>query len=59
MKKTKEYALYKGDKYLASGTMQEIADQLGVKKETIKFYKSKVYKKRGNGKNRRELILIK
>lgn len=53
------YALYKGDKLLGFGTTKELADQLGVKEKTIKFYNTKSYKKRSkNGKNRRILIII-
>lgn len=57
-KNKKIYALYKGEELLSTGTMQEIASDLGVRVSTIKFYKSPVYKKRGKGKNRRELIEI-
>lgn len=34
----KEYALYKGDKLLAVGTRKEIAEQMGIKPETVTFY---------------------
>ena len=32
----KEYALYNDDKFITIGTTKEIADELGVKEETIK-----------------------
>lgn len=35
----KEYALYKGEDILAFGTIDEIAQKLGVKKETVAYYK--------------------
>ena len=55
----KHYALYKGEKLLAIGTILQIAIKMGVKLETIKFYKTPTYKKRRkNGKNYRELIEI-
>lgn len=57
-----EYALYKGDKLIAIGTIQEIANELGVQYRTIKYYTTNAYKrklaKRKNPKNYKELILI-
>lgn len=44
----KEYALYKGDNLLKIGTAEEIAEELGIKKETVLFYKSPAYSKRTN-----------
>lgn len=41
-----EYALYKGDELLCIGTIEEIAEDQGVQKETIKFYATDSYKKR-------------
>lgn len=53
----KIYALYKGDKLLADGTLLQIAYKMGVKLKTIKFYKTPTYlKRRKNSKNFRELI---
>ena len=42
----KEYALYKGDEFIAIGTIKELAKMQGVKEETIRYYTSKVYRKR-------------
>ena len=42
----KEYALYKGEKCLAIGTIEEIAEIMNVKVKTIYFYTMPVYKKR-------------
>lgn len=47
----KEYALYKGDELLAMGTIEEIAKQIGVKRETIVFYKTPAYKNRLKRRN--------
>lgn len=59
MKKIKEYALYKGEKCIAIGTIQEIAKQTGVKDRTIYFYTMPVYKKRcKNSKKRLEMVRI-
>ena len=53
----KIYALYKGDKLLADGTLLQIAHKMGVKLKTIKFYKTPTYlKRRKNSKNFRELV---
>lgn len=53
----KIYALYKGDKLLADGTLLQIAHKMGVKLRTIQFYKTPTYlKRRKNGKNFRELV---
>lgn len=54
--KAKEYALYKGDTLLGIGTAAELANQLGVKKGTIKFYGTKTYRKRVSSKNGRVLV---
>ena len=53
----KIYALYKGEKLLATGTIMQIAYQMGVKLRTIQFYKTPTYlKRRKKGKNYRELV---
>ena len=53
----KIYALYKGEKLLATGTIIQIAYQMGVKYRTIQFYNTPSYKKRrAKGKSFRELI---
>jgi len=44
--KNKIYALYHGDSFLIAGTLKELADYLDVNERTIKFYSTKVYKKR-------------
>ena len=41
-----EYALYKDDTFLALGTIKQIAKQMNLKEETIRFYTSKAAKKR-------------
>ena len=54
-----EYALYKGDKYLFGGTIEELAKYLGVKPHTIRFYSTPCYLKRiDNRKNRYEVIKV-
>jgi len=52
------FAAYKGDKFIAEGTSRELAKALGVKLETIYFYRSPAYARRGNGKNRMVVIRL-
>lgn len=57
----KEYALYKGEDILAIGTILEIANKMGVKRDTIAFYKTQAYRnrlKRRNALNGNVRILI-
>lgn len=42
----KEYALYKGDKFIDLGTKEYLAKLLNVKKKTITFYSSPAQLKR-------------
>lgn len=41
-----EYAIYKGENLLAIGTERQLARELCVKVETIKFYRSPAYQRR-------------
>lgn len=52
------FAAYKGDKFIAEGTSRELAKTLGVKVETIYFYRSPAYARRGSGKNRMVVIRL-
>ena len=46
-----DYALYKGDKFINLGTLEELAKYLGVKKKTIQFYASNVWKNRSKDRD--------
>lgn len=46
MKHKKEYALYKGDKFIDIGTKKYLAELLNVKIETIEFYTSPAHLRR-------------
>ena len=55
----KIYAMYKGEECLGIGTLKELAKELNVKEDTIRFYTTPTYKRRvKKSKNRRELVLI-
>lgn len=56
---TKVYAMYKGDKCLATGTLIQLSKALNIKMNTLYFYLTPTYKERvKKGVCRRELILI-
>ena len=44
----KQYALYRGDDLLGIGTAVELAELIGVKEDTIKWYATPSARKRGN-----------
>lgn len=56
----REFALYKGEKLLSVGTIDEIAEELNIKPQTVKFYGINAYKqrveKRKKSKNTRILV---
>lgn len=52
----KEYALYKGENMLAIGTLQEIANEMKIKINSVRYIKTPSYQKRGTDKNRRVLV---
>ena len=52
-----EYAVYQGDELLAIGTLQECAEKLKVKPNTVLFYGYPYYAKRTTEKARRTIKL--
>lgn len=52
-----EYALYHGDEFIAIGTAEELARMQGVAPETIKFYATPAYAKRGD-KGQKRFIAV-
>lgn len=54
----KEYALYKGDELIGSGTLEELAEMRGVKPSTIYFYSMPTYQNRYKPKKSRSNRLI-
>jgi hypothetical protein len=53
----REYALYRGDKFVTIGTIKQIAEETGTKEETIRFYRSPAYARR-RGDNADGMFLI-
>lgn len=51
MRKPIQYALYKGDEFIALGTKYYLADYIGVTVRTIEFYTSPTYRKRNKKGN--------
>ena len=59
MAKPKIYAVYKGEEFITTGTLRELAAYFGIKQQTIKFMTTPAYKRRcKDGKNRREVFLL-
>lgn len=56
-KDTRIYALYKGEEIIAEGTIVEIANQTGVKPQTVNFYRFPSYQKR-NKRNVNSRMLV-
>ncbi|TBL15266.1 hypothetical protein EYB35_07250 [Bacillus paranthracis] len=57
--RAKIFMVYKGDDFLCEGTAKECAEFLGVKTETIKFYKTPAYKRRvAERKNAKNYIIV-
>ena len=57
MTKRAEYAVYKGDDYLGSGTAKELADKFDVDIKTIYWWSTPTSIKRGKG-NRKVVVRI-
>ena len=51
------YSVYKGDKEIAFGTIEEIANQLKVKEDTVRFYGTPTYMNR-TSENGRRLVKV-
>lgn len=52
MCKKKIYAVYKGEEFLCEGTSRECAEFLGVKMETIRWWKSPANCKKALGRTK-------
>lgn len=57
--KVKKYAVYKGESFVCVGTILQCAQHMGVRLETVKFYKTPAYKRRVvERKNARNYITV-
>lgn len=55
----KVYAMYKGERCLATGTLIQLSKSLNISIKTLRFYLTPTYQERfKKSKNRRELIRI-
>lgn len=52
----KVYDLFKGNEVIASGTIGDIAEQLGIKPKSVYNYRCEWYKARNSEENRRVLV---
>lgn len=53
------YALYLNDEIISMGTVAEIANELGIHQDTVRFYGYPCYaKRRAKAKDRRYLVQI-
>lgn len=57
MRKKQEYALYKGDEFIDLGTIEELAERMGVAPNTIRYYQTTIYKKRGKDDSNRKVLI--
>lgn len=55
---TAVYALYKGETNLADGTLEQLANYLNVKKETVRYLAGKAYRKRIKDRLENRLLVI-
>jgi DNA-binding NarL/FixJ family response regulator len=55
--KRKIYALYKGETLLADGTVNEIAEKMGVKISTVRYYKTNAYQRRSKHIDKRRVLV--
>lgn len=59
LKRENIFAAYKGEDYITSGTVKEIAEELGIKENTVMFYSSPAHEKRSrNAKKPWKIIKI-
>ena len=54
---TKEYAIYKGDEFIAIGTIKELVKKTGYAESTLRYCTHPASKKRNNG-NRRVVFSV-
>ena len=53
-----EYAVYKGENCIGIGTKRELAEQFGVREETVAFWSTPTQARRNTGGNRKIAIKL-
>ncbi|MFS8631298.1 MAG: hypothetical protein LOD92_09120 [Bacillales bacterium] len=53
-----EYAMYKGDELLCIGTLDEIAQERGIKKQTAYYYTTNAYKRKLEKRKAKNAIVM-
>lgn len=56
-RKRKEYAIYKGEKFLGVGTAKELALEFGISDHTIRFMASEECRRRNKGNRKIAVVL--
>lgn len=58
IKADRQYALYKGDEFIAEGTPREIARKIGKTFDTLIFYTTPAYQRRVEKAKRQRLEMV-
>lgn len=58
MKAKRDYALYKGDRFVDLGTAEYLSSLLGIKKKSLLFFATPTYRKRSFGSEDKRMIVI-
>ena len=53
-----EYALYSGDEFIAIGTIEEIAERMGVKPDTVRWYTTPTAERRRSRHERKKWEIV-
>lgn len=51
------YAVYDGDTFITLGTAKEVAQELGIKPESVSWLTSPTYKKRVKNSDKRRIVI--
>lgn len=53
-----DYAIYKDDEFIFLGKVNECAERLGVKNETIRYYTSQAYSRKLEKRNSKNAFIV-
>lgn len=54
-----QYGVYKGDEFIMVGSLEEVAEKLGVSKESVRWMASPVAKRRADKPGSTKMIVVK